>query len=97
MATATIPEVTLGVRLYMARKKAGLEQEEVAKAIGVSRGTISNWERDKGEPRLSHLRRLAEITSTPVEWLSDLTASLFDSEQLALDLFAVSSSFASAA
>lgn len=35
----------LGEHLFQARKKSGLSQEEVAEKLGVSRQTISKWER----------------------------------------------------
>ena len=34
----------IGQKLKSARTSAGLTQEEVAEALGVSRQTISNWE-----------------------------------------------------
>lgn len=34
----------LGTKLYNARKKASLSQEEVAEKLGVSRQTVSKWE-----------------------------------------------------
>lgn len=53
-----------------ARTDAGLDQEEVAHALEVSRPLVSKWERGKSEPTVSQLRRLAEITDA--EWLLDL-------------------------
>lgn len=34
----------LGNRLFQARKKSGLSQEDVAEKLGVSRQTVSKWE-----------------------------------------------------
>ena len=40
------------------RTRHGLTPGEVARALGISRQTPWEWERGKGEPRASQLRRL---------------------------------------
>lgn len=69
MTTTTTIRWTLGDRLMKARKTAGLEQSHLAKAIGVSRPLISQWENDRAEPRISQLSKWAELTNQPIEWL----------------------------
>lgn len=44
-----------------ARLNAKLSQAELAKKMGVSRVSVTNWENGKGI-REKHLRRLAEVT-----------------------------------
>lgn len=66
-----IPEVTLGVRLYMARKQAHLEQAHIAEVTGVSRALVSRWERDLSEPKPSQLRAIAQHTGVSYSWLID--------------------------
>lgn len=66
-----IPQMTLGVRLYMARRGARLEQEAIAKACSVSRALVSRWERDLSEPKPSQLRVVAEVTGCSYSWLVD--------------------------
>lgn len=44
--TSRIPQFTRGDRFRKAREKLGLEQGAFAEHIGVSRGTVSNYERD---------------------------------------------------
>jgi transcriptional regulator with XRE-family HTH domain len=39
-----VPEFTIGDRLRKARELTGLDQEQFALALGVSRGTVSNYE-----------------------------------------------------
>lgn len=39
-----VPEFTIGDRLRKARELTGLDQEQFAAAIDVSRGTVSNYE-----------------------------------------------------
>lgn len=66
-----VPEWTVGDRLRAAReKKAQLDQGPFAELIGVSRGTVSNYERgsvDHYKPIV--LRAWAMATGVPVEWL----------------------------
>lgn len=42
------------------RKKAGIQQKELAIIIGVSRPTVSEWESNKKDPSGERLRKLAE-------------------------------------
>lgn len=85
MSTAA-PGVTLGFRLLMARKKAKLEQADLAMKAGVSQATVSRWERGLSEPKPSHLERVAEATDTPYTWLmgADDLSTRFSTEQGAL-------------
>lgn len=67
----TIQEaVKLGDVIRRARLNAGLDQEPLAEKVGVSRATVSNWERGVSEPGVSQLRRIAEATGA--EYLYDL-------------------------
>lgn len=45
----------LGERLSICRRRAGLDQTELATAIGVTRVTVSNWERGHREPAATDL------------------------------------------
>ena len=49
------------------RKAAGLTQEDLAQALGVTRQTINAIENDKYEPTLGLAMRLARFLNTPVE------------------------------
>lgn len=46
------------ITLKAARVNAGLTQKTAAKAIGVSKETISNWERGLSFPGVATLKRL---------------------------------------
>lgn len=63
------PIWTLGERMWKARKDKGLEQTEVAKALGVSRALVSRWERDLSDPGARKLREFAGLTDVTTEWL----------------------------
>ena len=49
------------------RKQAGLRQEDLAKALGVSRQTIIAMENNKDNPTLELAMRLARLLGQPVE------------------------------
>jgi transcriptional regulator with XRE-family HTH domain len=61
------------------RKKAGIQQKELAISIGVSRPTVSEWESNKKDPSGERLKKLAEyfgvdelvILGKGVAYLSD--------------------------
>jgi transcriptional regulator with XRE-family HTH domain len=68
---ATLAEAqTLGGRIRMARKSAGLNQAELAERVGVTQPAVANWESGVHDPRRLMLARLAEALSTPMEWLA---------------------------
>ena len=51
----------LGKQLKTARTDASLSQEELAKKIGVSRQTISNWENCRSYPDIGSLIKLSDL------------------------------------
>lgn len=78
MATANrdfykiIPMDTIGKRVAWARKKAGLSQGQLAKAIGVSQPTIWQLENDASKGT-KHLVKIAEVCQVSAKWLDDGT------------------------
>ena len=50
-----------GEKLKLARVKANLTQEAVAKQIGVSRQSLSNWENDRTYPDLASVLKLSDL------------------------------------
>lgn len=56
--------VALGERLAICRRRTGLDQAELAAAVGVSRITISNWERGIREPAATDLPPLCAAFRT---------------------------------
>lgn len=52
--------MTLGELLREAREKKGLSVRELAKMVGISHPTIYKYEADQYEPRISHLKWLAQ-------------------------------------
>lgn len=57
----------LKISLAAARVNAGLTQQEVIKALRISKNTLVNWEKGKSEPKATQLLRLAELYNIPVD------------------------------
>lgn len=67
----------LHARIKAARRKAMLTQAAVAKACGINRPAVTQWEtltpEHRTRPSIKHLSILAEITGAPLWWLLDDT------------------------
>jgi transcriptional regulator with XRE-family HTH domain len=57
-----------GQRIRLARKWAGLNQDEVATRMGLSRASVSNWELGQGIKR-ENLVGFAQVAGVSAEWL----------------------------
>lgn len=57
------------VTIAAARVNAGMNQQEFADKIGVSKSTIFNWEQGVSEPTASQLRKLSEVTGIPMDYI----------------------------
>lgn len=55
----------IGGRLTAARKAVKLSRLAVARALGIDKNTIKNWETDTTEPRIGDLVRLATLYAVP--------------------------------
>jgi len=54
------------ITIKACRVNTGMNQREFADAIGVHLNTIYNWEKGKGEPTLSQLRKISEVSTVPM-------------------------------
>ena len=70
----------IGKNLLNARKKSGLTQEEVAKKLGVSRQTISNWELDETLPDIFQSKKLAKLYNLSLDELIEFDSDLKEIE-----------------
>lgn len=61
-----------GNQLYALRKKAGLSQQEVADAVGVSNKAVSKWENGKTKPSTNAIRKLSTLFHVPIEAMLSL-------------------------
>jgi transcriptional regulator with XRE-family HTH domain len=76
------PDLPQYARLHLARFMAGLEMQELADRMDISRGTVSNYE-DAGYSRQrqrSTIRLWALATGYPFEWLADGVPTSTDGE-----------------
>ena len=53
--------MTLGERLAMLRKNAGMTQQQLGKALSISPQAVSKWEHDLAEPDLRTLKELSAL------------------------------------
>lgn len=61
--------MVIGERLKMARKMAGMSQQELGERAGVSRMSISKYERDINVPKSQVLIKLAKALDVKIEYL----------------------------
>lgn len=57
-------------RLLALRRRAGMSQQEIAAAIGMTRQTISNWELGQGSPALDKAAELARLFGVTLDDLA---------------------------
>jgi|SRR5581483_7036302 len=67
--SGAVPPIEVKHRLRIAREHAGLEQEELADLIGVSRKTIGSTEKGHVKPRKITLRAWAFHCKVPLSWI----------------------------
>ena len=60
---------TFGDRVAAAREQAGLNQEALAKHLGIRLNTLKDWEEDLSEPRANRLSMLAGLLNVSMMWL----------------------------
>lgn len=59
--------MTRPMSLAAARVDAGMTQEDVAKALHVSKATIVSWENGSSEPKISQAKALCELYDRPID------------------------------
>ena len=62
-----IPE--LKITMEAARVNAHLTQDDVAKAMCVSKQTIVNWEKGRSEPKIQQARMLSDLYGIPLDYI----------------------------
>lgn len=63
---------TLGEKIQEFRKQAGLSQEKLAEAVGVSRQAVTKWESNNSAPSTDNLFQLAEIFNISLNELTGI-------------------------
>jgi transcriptional regulator with XRE-family HTH domain len=62
----TLQPKEVAVRIKFWRKKAGLRNKHIAKALGVTPGCVSLWEHGHAEPSHETISRLAQLCGTDI-------------------------------
>ena len=61
--------MTLGERIAHYRKQQRLSQELLSQQLGVSRQSVSKWERDESMPEAEKLPQLAKVLGVSLDLL----------------------------
>ena len=64
----------LGYRINEMRTALGWSQVQLARKLGVSKQTVSNWENDNIQPSIEMLMRLANVFRVSADYLLGLSA-----------------------
>lgn len=92
MSSLKGPSVEVSKQIQKRRADKGLSQEELARAIYVSRQTLSNWETGKTYPDVQSLLLLSEVLDTTVDELVQGDIALMRkaalSDQKAMNIYA---------
>lgn len=60
---------TMQISLAAARVNAGLTQDDVAKAMHISKQTLVKWEKGISEPKMSQSRELSALYKMPLDYI----------------------------
>lgn len=58
--------MTIGNRISILRAELRMTQEEFAKTLNTATSTVCNWENDKVTPKISSLKRIADLAGISV-------------------------------
>ena len=72
-------------RLAQARNEKGLSQCETAKALGISRGRVANYEKGNRRPDPSIIKQMAIFYNVSADWLLGLTDDPRPSDKIIAD------------
>jgi transcriptional regulator with XRE-family HTH domain len=61
---------SIGKRIARARERAGLTQTQLATALETHATSVSKWERDESEPKITSLEAVATALDVSFEWLA---------------------------
>lgn len=61
--------MTLGERIALARKQAGLSQEQLGEKLGVSRQAVSKWESEQTNPDVAYVAQMCRLLGVSSDWL----------------------------
>jgi transcriptional regulator with XRE-family HTH domain len=70
--------MSFGKRLTQARKKKGISQEELAKALATKGPVIGRYERDEMKPSIEAATKMALLLEVSLDWLVGTTDAELD-------------------
>lgn len=62
-------EVTIGRTVMQARKRKGMSQEKLAKAVGVARASVANIECDRQAIVPENIRKFSDVLGVEIDLL----------------------------
>ena len=68
--------MALGNKIQSLREEHGLSQKELANLVGVTTGTIAEWEAEESAPSLTELSRLSKALNVSSDVLLDATTDV---------------------
>lgn len=77
---------TIGQRIKALREDSDLSQKELAANVNITEATLSRYENDLREPKVSIIIRLAKELNTTTDFLLGLSENPYDKNQTALGL-----------
>ena len=63
----------LGEKLKQLRKARNLKQDDIALLFGISRGSVSNWEKNRRKPNIHQLEELAKYYNISLDYFAEET------------------------
>ncbi|MGE0787699.1 MAG: helix-turn-helix domain-containing protein [Sandaracinaceae bacterium] len=78
---------SLGARITAARLRAGLNRNQLARALGASWQQVDHWESDRVQPTLNSIRGLTELLGVTSDYLLGLSDELGEAPPSALESF----------
>ncbi|HEM3634300.1 TPA: helix-turn-helix transcriptional regulator [Streptococcus suis] len=60
----------LGERIKAIRVNLGETMEQFGERFDTSKGTVNNWEKGRNAPNKANLKRLADLSDNPREFIS---------------------------
>jgi transcriptional regulator with XRE-family HTH domain len=74
--------MTIGEHIMLLRKKKGLSQNDLGKAIGTSGDIIGRYERDAMSPTIQVIMRLADALDVSIDYLVGKTKFQLDKDTM---------------
>lgn len=89
MTTRTVPGWRLSHRLQRAREHANLDQAQLAERIGVSRQSVSNYERGLRIPTAALIESWSEATNVDADWIREGESDRSEADDLVDQIAAI--------